>query len=131
MVGGWYDNAERNRGWTITAPGDDATSGIWTRVDPIGVWEEGIPVQPEDDATPAYTVPLVGINFYEESVAVDVPGLSLPVPVLSTEPANTGDAPLELRGKDAVAIDGPQAAEFSVIPDQYDRAVQAEYPGAQ
>jgi hypothetical protein len=51
MVGGWYDNAERNRGWTITAPGDDATSGIWVRVDPVGTSYNGDIVQPEDDHT--------------------------------------------------------------------------------
>jgi hypothetical protein len=33
--------------------GDDATTGIWERVDPNGVWEGGTEVQPEDDATPA------------------------------------------------------------------------------
>jgi len=34
MVGGWYDDLERDRGWTAGAPGDDATSGIWTCADP-------------------------------------------------------------------------------------------------
>ncbi len=51
MVGGWYDDAERNRGWTIAAPGDDATSGIWVRVDPVGTTYNGNIVQAEDDHT--------------------------------------------------------------------------------
>ncbi len=35
-------------GWTVGAPGDNATTGIWVRVNPIGD-----AAQPEDDATPA------------------------------------------------------------------------------
>ncbi len=35
-------------GWTVGAPGDNATSGIWTLVNPIGTQ-----AQPEDDSTPA------------------------------------------------------------------------------
>ena len=34
-------------GWTVGAPDDDATGGIWELADP-----EGTPAQPEDDATP-------------------------------------------------------------------------------
>lgn len=45
----WYDDFEANRGWTAGAQGDNATSGIWTRVDPNGTGGGG--VQPEDDHT--------------------------------------------------------------------------------
>ncbi len=41
---GFTDNFERNLGWTIGAAGDNATSGVWTRVDP-----NGTTAQPEDD----------------------------------------------------------------------------------
>ncbi|QYK46808.1 MAG: hypothetical protein KF838_08410 [Phycisphaeraceae bacterium] len=42
------DDMEINRGWTVGAPGDNATSGIWNRMDP-----QGTAAQPEDDTTPA------------------------------------------------------------------------------
>ncbi len=35
-VGPWFDDAEAERGWTLGAPGDNATSGIWIREDPVG-----------------------------------------------------------------------------------------------
>jgi hypothetical protein len=50
-VGGWYDDVELDRGWTIGAADDDATSGIWERVDPLGTTYEGHQVQPDDDHT--------------------------------------------------------------------------------
>ena len=40
------DDLEIDRGWTVGAAGDNATTGIWTRVDPIGTL-----AQPEDDHT--------------------------------------------------------------------------------
>ena len=40
------DDLETDRGWTVGAAGDDASTGIWTRVDPIGDL-----AQPEDDHT--------------------------------------------------------------------------------
>lgn len=41
------DNAENNsNGWVVGDPGDDATTGIWNRMDP-----EGTSAQPEDDHT--------------------------------------------------------------------------------
>ena len=52
-VGGWFDDFEIDRGWTVGAPGDDAATGIWTRVDPIGTEYNGYQIQPEDDHTPA------------------------------------------------------------------------------
>ncbi|MGE3108596.1 MAG: M14 family zinc carboxypeptidase [Phycisphaerales bacterium] len=41
------DDAETDRGWTLGAAGDTATSGQWTRGNPIGT-----AAQPEDDHTP-------------------------------------------------------------------------------
>jgi carboxypeptidase A1 len=41
------DDMEVDRGWTVGAPDDNATSGIWNRMDP-----EGTAAQPEDDHTP-------------------------------------------------------------------------------
>jgi hypothetical protein len=51
-VGGWFDTFETERGWTVGAPGDNATSGIWERVDPIGTEYEGHVIQMEDDYSP-------------------------------------------------------------------------------
>lgn len=42
------DDCEIDRGWVVGAAGDDATAGIWNRMDP-----EGTSAQPEDDHTPA------------------------------------------------------------------------------
>lgn len=39
---------ETNPGWTVGAPSDTATTGIWERVNPVGT-----SAQPEDDVTPA------------------------------------------------------------------------------
>jgi hypothetical protein len=50
---------ETEQGWTVGDVDDDATTGIWERVDPEGTFEYGRPVQPEDDHTPA-----PGINCY-------------------------------------------------------------------
>jgi hypothetical protein len=38
--------------WTVGAPGDDATTGIWEWVDPIGTVLYSYRFQPESDATP-------------------------------------------------------------------------------
>lgn len=46
------DDMESDQGWTVGAPGDDASTGIWERVDPNGTWSGSDPVQPEDDHTP-------------------------------------------------------------------------------
>jgi hypothetical protein len=50
-VGGWLDDFEAGRGWIVGAPDDDATTGIWERVDPNGTEYSGYPIQPEDDHT--------------------------------------------------------------------------------
>jgi hypothetical protein len=42
------DELEAESGWTVGAPGDNATTGIWERVDPVGT-----AAQPENDRTPA------------------------------------------------------------------------------
>ncbi len=47
------DDMELDRGWTVGGPGDNATTGIWSRVDPNGTWSGDEPVQPEDDHTVA------------------------------------------------------------------------------
>ncbi len=49
------DDLEADLGWTIGAPDDDATAGIWERVDPEGKQYNGEWVQPEDDHTPSGT----------------------------------------------------------------------------
>jgi len=46
------EDFESETGWTIGAPNDDATAGIWVRVDPNGTGMETRPVQPENDASP-------------------------------------------------------------------------------
>jgi hypothetical protein len=46
------DYFEEESGWTAGVAGDDASDGIWVRVDPLGTWGSGIPIQPEDDHTP-------------------------------------------------------------------------------
>jgi hypothetical protein len=47
------DDIEVESGWTAGVPGDNATTGIWVRVDPNGTNSGSTPVQPEDDHTPA------------------------------------------------------------------------------
>ena len=48
-----YDDAETEQGWSLGILGDDATSGFWVRDEPIGTFEGTVPVQPQDDHTPA------------------------------------------------------------------------------
>jgi len=45
------DDIEVNLGWSSGAPGDDASTGIWERVNPLGT-----AAQPEDDHTPGGTL---------------------------------------------------------------------------
>jgi hypothetical protein len=52
QVGGWVDNVETDRGWTLGAADDTATLGQWVRVDPVGtVATAGGQAQSEDDNT--------------------------------------------------------------------------------
>jgi Zn-dependent M28 family amino/carboxypeptidase len=48
----FLDRAETDEGWSLAAFDDNAISGRWVRVDPNGTFENGEPVQPEDDHTP-------------------------------------------------------------------------------
>jgi len=45
------DDMETDIGWVVGAAGDDATTGVWTRVDPVGT-----SAQPEDDHTAGGTM---------------------------------------------------------------------------
>jgi len=51
----WEEDLEAESGWTVGAPGDDATQGHWVWVDPVGTWGSGINIQPEDDHSPLGT----------------------------------------------------------------------------
>jgi len=42
------DYFESDLGWTVGAPDDDATTGIWERANPIGTFVGSTPVQPSD-----------------------------------------------------------------------------------
>lgn len=50
------DAMETDLGWTVGAPSDTATLGIWDRADPEGTVNAGEQVQPEDDTTAAGTI---------------------------------------------------------------------------
>jgi len=45
--------AEEDGGWIMGVSGDQATSGLWIRDDPVGTSYNGVPIQPEDDHTVA------------------------------------------------------------------------------
>ncbi len=49
----WHDTFETNLGWTVggAGSGDNATSGLWTRVDPVGTI-----AQPENDSSTDGTI---------------------------------------------------------------------------
>ena len=46
------DQVEVVSDWTMGIAGDNATTGIWEQVDPIGTFTNGLPVQPENDHSP-------------------------------------------------------------------------------
>jgi hypothetical protein len=46
------DDLETNLAWTVGAPGDAATTGIWAHGNPVGTFSGSAPSNPEDDATP-------------------------------------------------------------------------------
>src|SRR5262249_19559062 len=47
-----FHDMETDQGWTVGAPGDAATTGVWIRAVPVGSVENGIQVQPALDHTP-------------------------------------------------------------------------------
>ncbi|MCA9754404.1 MAG: S8 family serine peptidase [Candidatus Eisenbacteria bacterium] len=47
-----YDVESNDANWSLSAAGDNATTGLWVRADPIGT-DSGGPIQSEDDHTPA------------------------------------------------------------------------------
>lgn len=50
----FYDELEEEGDWVAGDPGDNATSGLWARLNPNGTYDEyGHLVQPEDDHTPS------------------------------------------------------------------------------
>lgn len=51
----YYDDAESDRGWLLSASGDDATRGLWIRDVPLGTTEvrTGLQVQTDHDRSPA------------------------------------------------------------------------------
>ncbi|MGD8395145.1 MAG: C25 family cysteine peptidase [Candidatus Eiseniibacteriota bacterium] len=50
-VGPWFDDGEADRGWTLGAPGDDATTGQWIRAEPVGTVYNSQQCQTEYDHT--------------------------------------------------------------------------------
>ena len=57
-----FDDSESDQGWSLGITGDNASSGTWVREDPIGTWEGTVPIQPEDDHTPAGSICFVTGN---------------------------------------------------------------------
>jgi hypothetical protein len=55
VASAFEDDLEAENDWPVGSPMDNATSGIWTHVDPVGTFMGGHPVQPEDDHTPLGT----------------------------------------------------------------------------
>jgi hypothetical protein len=51
MVTVFEDDFETDRGWTVGAPGDAATQGLWERADPNATFAGTIMIQPENDHT--------------------------------------------------------------------------------
>lgn len=51
QIGGFMDDLEADRGWTVGAAGDSASQGVWLRADPIGTMNGDQVVQPEEDHT--------------------------------------------------------------------------------
>jgi len=81
------DQMETNTGWTVGAPSDTATTGIWNRMDP-----EGTAAQPEDDHTPSGTDCWVTDGFAGASLGsrdIDGGATTLTSPTLDATP--TGD----------------------------------------
>lgn len=52
----FFDDMELDSGWSNSAPGDDATFGVWRRKNPIGTATDTCLVQPERDHTPGNAI---------------------------------------------------------------------------
>lgn len=48
----YYDDAQTDMGWSLSTAGDDATTGQWVRVAPVGTTRGTVEVQPSLDHTP-------------------------------------------------------------------------------
>ena len=48
----YYDDAQTDMGWSLSAAGDDATTGQWVRAAPLGTTKGTVEVQPSSDHTP-------------------------------------------------------------------------------
>jgi Zn-dependent metalloprotease len=85
------DDLEEDLGWTIGAPDDDATAGLWERVDPEGKEYGGEWVQPENDHTPDGTLCFVtdGRGGFYSNYDVDEGKTSVISPLLDL--SATGD----------------------------------------
>lgn len=69
------DDLETDFGWERSAPGDNATTGLWVLDDPIGTSTNGgSPVNPGDDATPGGTDAFVTGNGGGSSGNDDIDG---------------------------------------------------------
>ena len=85
------DEMETDTGWTVGAPGDSATTGVWERADP-----QGTDAQPENDHTPAGTECwITGASTGGGTGGNDIDGgaTTLTSPALDTT-AGAGDAVL-------------------------------------
>jgi hypothetical protein len=74
---------ETDLGWTVGAPGDGATDGLWERVDPVGKANAGVIYQPEDDHTASGTLCYVtnGLGGYYLDHDVDGGATTLLSPI--------------------------------------------------
>ncbi len=84
----YEDDMESNTGWSVGAPGDSATTGIWNLMDP-----QATDAQPEDDHTPTGTDCWVTDGFSGATLgANDVDGgaTSLTSPMLDAIAAGDG-----------------------------------------
>jgi len=89
------DEMETDQGWTVGAPGDNAITGIWVRVDP-----NGTAAQPEDDHTPQ-----PGVNAW-------VTGQGSPGGALGDNDVDGGTTTLTSPTMSAVAEEGDAYLEY-------------------
>ncbi|MEM7628798.1 MAG: M14 family zinc carboxypeptidase [Planctomycetota bacterium] len=85
------DDMETDTGWTVGAPGDTATSGVWTRMDP-----QATQAQPADDRSPSGTQAWITDGRAGSSVGtydIDGGATTLTSPALDAL-GGTGDATL-------------------------------------